>query len=123
MAEPAVQIWHNPRCSKSRATLALLTEHGVEPVVRRYLDDPPTRAELVAVLAALGTDDPLTITRTGEARFGELGLHGADADTLLDALAANPILVERPIVLAGGRATLGRPPEQVLTLLDDHGGE
>lgn len=116
-----MEIWHNPRCSKSRATLAILAEHGVEPAVRSYLDDPPTRAELVAVLAALGTDDPLTITRTGEARFGDLGLHGADPDTLLDALAANPILLERPIVLSGGRATLGRPPEQVLALLGDNG--
>lgn len=114
-----VEIWHNPRCSKSRATLALLTDRGIEPVVRRYLDDPPTRAELVEVLAALGTDDPRTITRTGDALFGELGLRGADADTLLDALVANPSLVERPIVLTGGRAALGRPPEQVLTLLSD----
>lgn len=112
-----VEIWHNPRCSKSRATLALLTERGVEPTVRRYLDDPPTRAELVAVLAELGTDDPLTITRTGEARFRELGLRGADRDTLLDALVANPALVERPIVRTGGRAALGRPPEDVLTIL------
>lgn len=112
-----VEIWHNPRCSKSRATLALLTERGVEPTVRRYLDDPPTRAELVEVLAALGTEDPLVITRTGEALFRELGLRGADAGTLLDALAANPVLVERPIVLTGGRAAIGRPPEQVLPLL------
>ena len=113
-----MEIWHNPRCSKSRAALALLTERGVEPSVRRYLDDPPTRAELEAVLAALGTDDPLVITRTGEARFRELGLRGADRDTLLDALAENPVLVERPIVRGGDRAALGRPPEQVLGLLD-----
>ncbi len=113
-----MEIWHNPRCSKSRAALELLTDRGVEPTVRRYLDDPPTRAELEAVLAALGTDDPLAITRTGEARFRELGLKGADRDTLLDALAANPILVERPIVRDGDRAALGRPPEQVLGLLD-----
>ncbi|MBW0103655.1 arsenate reductase (glutaredoxin) [Pseudonocardia sp. KRD291] len=112
-----VEIWHNPRCSKSRATLDLLAERGVEPTVRRYLDDPPTRAELVEVLAALGTDDPLTITRTGEARYRELGLKGADGETLLDALAANPVLVERPIVLTGGRAAIGRPPEDVLPLI------
>ena len=114
-----VRIWHNPRCSKSRATLALLTERGLDPQVRRYLDEPPTRDELVALLAALGTDDPLAITRRGEARFAELGLAGADAETLLDALAANPALVERPIVFSGGRAAIGRPPEQVLTLFPD----
>lgn len=65
-----MEIWHNPRCSKSRAALALLTEHGAEPTVRRYLDDPPTRDELERALAALGTEDPLAITRTGEPAFG-----------------------------------------------------
>ncbi|MEJ8278954.1 arsenate reductase (glutaredoxin) [Pseudonocardia spirodelae] len=113
-----MEIWHNPRCSKSRATLALLTGHGVEPSVRRYLDDPPTRAELEVVLAALGTEDPLAITRTGEPAFREQGLSGADRDTLLDALAAEPRLIERPVVLDGGRAVLGRPPENVLGLLE-----
>lgn len=112
-----MEIWHNPRCSKSRATLALLTEHGVEPTVRRYLDDPPSRAELEQVLAALGTDDPLALTRTGEAAFREQGLKGADRDTLLDALAAEPKLIERPVVRSGDRAVLGRPPENVLPLL------
>ncbi|MBC3194191.1 arsenate reductase (glutaredoxin) [Pseudonocardia sp. C8] len=113
-----MEIWHNPRCSKSRATLALLQEHGVEPTVRRYLDDPPTRAELEDALAALGTDDPLAITRTGEAAFREQGLQGADRDTLLDALAAEPKLLERPLVRSGDRAVLGRPPENVLPLLE-----
>lgn len=114
-----MEIWHNPRCSKSRAALQLLRDNGVEPAVRRYLDDPPSRAELEAVLTALGTDDPLAITRTGEARFRELGLKGADRNALLDALASNPVLVERPIVLDGDRAALGRPPEQVLTVLQN----
>lgn len=113
-----MEIWHNPRCSKSRATLDLITGHGVEPQVRRYLDDPPTRAEIEAALVALGTDDPLAITRTGEAAFREQGLAGADRDTLLDALAADPRLLERPLVRSGDRAVLGRPPENVLPLLE-----
>ncbi|OLL75239.1 Arsenate reductase [Pseudonocardia sp. Ae168_Ps1] len=113
-----MEIWHNPRCSKSRATLALLQEHGVEPAVRRYLDAPPSRAEIEGALAALGTDDPLVITRTGEAAFREQGLKGADRDTLLDALAAEPKLIERPLVRSGDRAVLGRPPENVLPLIE-----
>jgi arsenate reductase len=118
MSEPSVTVWHNPRCSKSRGALALLAERGVDPEVVRYLDMAPSRAELVDVLRRLGSDDPLAITRTGEARYRELGLAGADRDTLLDALAANPILIERPIVLVGDRAVVARPPERALELLD-----
>lgn len=118
MTEPSVTIWHNPRCSKSRGALALLTEHGVDPEVVRYLDTSPTREQLADVLRRLGTDDPRVITRTGEARYRELGLADADPDALLDALAENPILIERPIVLVGERAVVGRPPERVLELLD-----
>ena len=84
----------------------------------RYLDVAPSRAELEDVLRKLGTDDPRAIVRTGEARYKELGLADADRDTLLDALAANPILIERPIVVLGDRAVVGRPPEKVLDLLD-----
>jgi arsenate reductase (glutaredoxin) len=118
VSETSVTIWHNPRCSKSRGALALLTERGIDADVVRYLDDAPSRAELVEVLRQLGTDDPRTITRTGEARYRELGLADADADALLDALAANPILIERPIVRIGERAVVARPPERVLELLD-----
>ncbi|MBO0872789.1 MAG: arsenate reductase (glutaredoxin) [Pseudonocardia sp.] len=110
-------IWHNPRCSKSRGALALLTERGIDPAVVRYLEDAPTRAELEDVLRRLGTDDPYAIIRTGEARYRELGLAGADRNTLLDALAANPILIERPIVLLDDRAVVARPPERALELL------
>ncbi len=110
-------IWHNPGCSKSRGALDLLAEHGVAAHIVRYLDTAPDRAELEDVLRRLGTDDPLVITRTGEARYDELGLAGADRDTLLDALAADPILIERPIVLVGDRAVVARPPERVLDLL------
>jgi arsenate reductase (glutaredoxin) len=118
MSESGVTIWHNPRCTKSREALALLAERGVDPDVVRYLDDTPTRAQLVDVLAKLGTTDPRAITRTGEARYRDLGLGGADADVLLDALVANPSLIQRPIVLRGDRAVVGRPPELVLGLLD-----
>jgi arsenate reductase len=118
MSEPTVTIWHNPRCSKSRGALALLAKRGVQPDVVRYLEDAPTRAELVDVLRRLGTDDPRAIMRTGEARYRELGLAGADRDTLLDALAANPILIERPILLLGERAVVARPAERALELLE-----
>jgi arsenate reductase len=111
-----VTIWHNPRCSKSRAALALLGERGIEPTVRRYLEDAPTRAELEQVLRELGTDDPRAIVRSGERLFRELGLADADRDTLLDALAEHPALIERPIVIRGSRAVLARPPEHVAHL-------
>ncbi len=111
-------IWHNPRCSKSRGACELLTERGVDAAEFRYLDEAPDRAALEDVLRMLGTEDPLAITRTGEARFRELGLKGADRDTLLDALAAHPELIERPIVVVGGRAVVARPPERLLELLD-----
>ena len=112
-----ITIWHNPRCSKSRGALALLSEHGVEPAVVRYLDTAPTRADIEDVLRRLGTDDPLAITRTGEPLYRELGLAGAARGDLLDALAAHPVLIERPIVLVGDRAVVARPPARVLELL------
>lgn len=111
-------IWHNPRCSKSRGALGLLTDHGVDTVVVRYLDQVPGHAALEEVLRKLGTDDPRTIIRTGEALYRELGLATADRNALLDALAAHPVLLERPIVVIGDRAVVARPPERVLELLD-----
>jgi arsenate reductase (glutaredoxin) len=112
-----VTIWHNPRCTKSRQALALLQGEGVEPEVVRYLDAAPDRATLESVLAKLGLDDPRAMMRKGEARYRELGLAEASADELLDAMAANPILIERPIVIKGDRAVIGRPTEAVQTLL------
>lgn len=114
-----MEIWHNARCSKSRAALRLLEDGGGEPVVRRYLDDPPTAAELDAALTALGLE-PWEIARSGEARARELGLAdlGHDREAWIELLVANPILIERPIVIADdGRAVLGRPPERVGELL------
>lgn len=111
-------LLHNPRCSKSRAARALLEERGVEFDERRYLDEPLTRDELVELAARLGRPAREWV-RTGEEAWQRTGL-GADAgdEEVLDAIAAEPILLERPILVRHGRATVGRPPERVLDLLD-----
>lgn len=111
-----VTIWHNPRCSKSRQTLALLEEHGLAPLVRKYLEDAPSADEIRAALAALGLK-PIEAMRLKEAEFKALGLSkDSDDETLIQAMTEVPKLIERPIVFAGGKARLGRPPEQVLDL-------
>ena len=111
-------IWHNPRCSKSRQTLALLEERGISPDVRLYLDDAPSTSEMAKVLQQLGIK-PWELLRRGEKVFKELGLGKDAADkALIEAMSANPILIERPIVIHGGGAALGRPPENVLGLFD-----
>jgi arsenate reductase len=114
-----VRIWHNPRCSKSRATLALLEERGVAPEVVLYVEAPPTPAELDTVCRKLGRA-PQELLRAGEDLAGELGLAREDPrsrEEWLELLCAHPILIERPIVVRGERAALGRPPEAVLELL------
>jgi arsenate reductase (glutaredoxin) len=112
-----VTIWHNPRCSKSRQTLALLEEQGVTPEVRTYLDDAPTEDEIRAALAALGLK-PIEAMRTKEAEFKDLGLtKDSPDDALIAAMASTPKLIERPIVFVGAKARLGRPPESVLEIL------
>ena len=111
-------IWHNPRCSKSRQTLALLEERGISPAVRFYLDDAPSTTEVGEVVSQLGIK-PWELLRRGEKVFKELGLDKDTADeTLIEAMSTNPILIERPIVIHGGGAALGRPPESVLELFD-----
>ncbi|MCI2395187.1 arsenate reductase (glutaredoxin) [Aliiroseovarius sediminis] len=111
------EIWHNPRCSKSRQTLAILEDRGENVTVRRYLDDPPNEATLRAVLAALDAA-PIDITRTGEKRFKELGLtKDTPDDDLITAMVAHPILIERPIVIKDGKARVGRPPDRVTEIL------
>ncbi len=112
----AVIIWHNPRCSKSRQTLALLEDKGAEVVQRLYLDKPPSKAELTEALELLGKS-PSNLVRKGEAIFKDLGLQNATDSALLDAMVQNPKLIERPIVFANGKAALGRPPEAVLEIL------
>ena len=113
-----VTVWFNARCSKCRTTQGILEERGVDADYVKYLEQAPSRAELERVLGLLGTDDPTAMARRGEDRWKELGLDGADRDEILDAMAANPILVERPIVIRGDRAVVARPPEKVLELLD-----
>jgi arsenate reductase (glutaredoxin) len=114
-----MEIWHNPRCSKSREALALLSDAGVEPSVRRYLEDPPTAEELDRALTALGLE-PWELARTGEPVAKELGLAdwAHERGRWIEAMVAHPILIERPVVVsADGRAVVGRPPELVSKLL------
>lgn len=113
-----VTIYHNPRCSKSRQTLALLEEKGVAPKIVEYLKEPPSAAELKRILKKLGLK-ARDIMRKGEARYAELGLKDSDHsdDELLALMVKNPILIERPIVVSGDRAAIGRPPESVLKIV------
>ena len=111
-----ITIWHNPRCSKSRQTLALVEEKG-PATVRRYLEDNPSMTEIRTALDLLGIP-AVELMRVKEKRFTELGLSKTDDDAvLIQAMAENPVLIERPIVFANGKAALGRPPEDVLTIL------
>jgi arsenate reductase len=113
----ALTIWHNPRCSTSRATLALLTERGLTPEIRLYLQHPPSEAELTHLLTLL--DLPVSaLIRSKEPLWRELALPAdAEDDLLIATLADYPMLIERPIVISGTRAAIGRPPEFVLTIL------
>ena len=112
-------LLHNPRCSKSRAAQALLAERGVAFVERRYLDDPPSRAELASLRERLGRPAADWV-RTGESAFAAAGLGASSTEPeILDAMAAHPILIERPILVRGARAVVGRPPENVLELLGE----
>jgi len=112
-----VTIYHNPRCSKSRETLALLEEQGVDPSVIRYLDDPPDAAALRELCGRLGIA-PRELVRDGEKLFRER-YKGKDLDDdgWLAVMAAHPVLIQRPIVVRGDRAVLGRPPGNALELL------
>lgn len=113
-----IRIFHNPRCSKSRTTLALLQEQGIEPEIRLYLDSPPNADELRSILKKLGKT-PRELMRKGEAEFREQNLNNEALtdDELILAMVSTPKLIERPIVLAKGRAAIGRPPESVLDIL------
>ena len=113
-----VTIYHNPRCSKSRGTLKLLEVRGLKPKVVEYLKTPPSAAELKAILKKLGLKAD-AVVRKGEPLYAELGLKDRkmDDDALIALLVANPILIERPIVVSGSKAAIGRPPETVLKIL------
>lgn len=113
-----ITIWHNPRCSKSRNTLALLEAKGMTPQVVRYLETPPTAADLTRVIKQLDLR-AFDLLRRGEAICKELGLSETTPDSeVIAAMVEHPILIERPVVIAGDRAVLGRPPENALALLD-----
>lgn len=113
-----ITLWHNPRCSKSRQALQLLEEAGAQVNLRKYLVDQPTRAEIDAVCEKLGLP-ALAMMRVGEKIYKDLGLAGeSDPAALLEAMVEHPILIERPIAIRGDRAVIGRPPEDVLALLD-----
>ncbi len=113
-----ITIWHNPRCSKSRNVANLLEERGIEAEVVRYLDTPPSKEEIKAVLKMLGIS-ARELMRTKEAIYKELGLKDVeDEEKLIEAMAAHPKLIERPIVIKDGKAAIGRPIEKVIELLE-----
>ena len=118
MSESPITIYHNPRCSKSRQTLQLIRDSGVEPNVVEYLKTPPTSAELSSILERLKLE-PLELMRRKEAVFSELNLATAELtrDELIAVMIENPILIERPIVVRASDAIVGRPPENVQELL------
>jgi arsenate reductase (glutaredoxin) len=114
----SVTIYHNPRCSKSRQTLALIEESGANPDVIEYLKTPPNATELDAILTKLGKE-PRDLMRKKEPPYAALDLADASKSrsALIKAMVENPVLIERPIVLANGKAAIGRPPEDVLDIL------
>lgn len=113
-----VQILHNPRCSKSRATLELLKGNGIEPEIILYLETPPDAAQLNSILKMLDMQ-PRQLMRKGQSDYKEMGLDDMQLgdEQLIAAMIKAPILIERPIVLANGKAAIGRPPESVLKIL------
>ncbi len=113
--QPTAIVWHNRNCSKSRGACDLLTVRGVDFETRDYIKNPPSRAELESVLKMMGDAEPSAILRGAEAEAK--ALKGASGDAVLDAMVANPKLIERPIVITSeGKAVVGRPPELVLDL-------
>lgn len=115
----SITIYHNPRCSKSRQTLALLQEKGIEPKVRLYLEEVPTADELEEVILKLGSD-ARSLLRTNEKLYKSLELSDSSLtdQALITAMTAHPELIERPIVINGDDARIGRPPEAVLEILE-----
>ena len=113
-----MKIYHNPRCSKSRQSLALLQEAGVEPEVIEYLTDPPTAEELTQILDSLQME-PTDLMRTGEAVYQELGLREKQLSRqeVIETMIQHPVLIQRPIVVNGDQAVIGRPPENLKSLL------
>lgn len=115
---PNVVIYHNPRCSKSRQSLQLLRDHGVEPTVVEYLQTPPSADELAKILQLLGLT-PRELMRTKEADYRDNRLDDPSLtdSALIDAMVKHPILIERPIVVHDNKAVIGRPPENTVEIL------
>ena len=113
-----VTIYHNPRCSKSKQTLEILNNKRLQPEIVEYLNDPPSKQQLEHALKLLNLE-PRELMRKGEKVYKEAGLDdpSLDREALIDAMVANPILIERPIVLANGKAIIGRPPDNVLKII------
>jgi len=113
-----ITLYHNPRCSKSRQTLELLEQNNVNFTVVEYLKAPPSHQQLDSILRGLGMN-PRELMRKGQSEYKELGLadESLSRDQLIDSMIRNPILIERPILIAGDEIAIGRPPENVLTIL------
>ena len=111
-------LYHNPRCSKSRQTLALIEDRGIKPTIVEYLKTPPNHQQLDRILRGLELE-PRELMRTKEAEYKELGLADSalSRDQLIEAMIANPKLIERPILVVGDQIVVGRPPENALTIL------
>jgi arsenate reductase len=116
----SIKMYHNPRCSKSRQTLALLQERGIEPQIIEYLSQPPSKSQLKKILSLLGMQ-PRDLMRKNEAQYKDNHLDdpSLSKDQLIDAMIQHPKLIERPIVVVGEKAALGRPPENILEILSD----
>ena len=119
MSSPKVVIYHNPRCSKSRHALQLLQDHDFEVEVIEYLTNPPNKKELKHLLKLLGMDDPRELMRKNESAYTEQGLDDQELtmDAMVNTMIQHPTLIQRPIVVANGKAVIARPPEDVLALL------
>jgi arsenate reductase len=118
LAVEELSLYFNPRCSKCRTAQGLLADRGVDVQIIEYLKVAPTVPELRALMVHLGITDPRDMMRTGESVYATLGLADQTGDALLEAIAANPILLERPIAVREGRAVVARPPERLFELLD-----
>lgn len=118
MSKSAITIYHNPRCSKSRQTLQLIRDAGTEPTVVEYLKTPPSHSELDGILKKLKVE-PFELMRRKESTFRDLGLASKELsrEEAIDVMIENPVLIERPIVVKGRKAVIGRPPENVQELL------
>ena len=116
--DPEITVFFNPSCSKCRTVRGILEDRGLAADYVHYLDETPSRNDLERVLVLLGTDDPRDMMRTNEDVYRDLGLAGAGRDELLQAMVDHLILIQRPIVIRGDRAVVGRPPERALELFD-----